>query len=78
MAIPQDYIVSKENEKVNKYIDLATAIRTEYKVKTENLPLVIGALSSISKQLKTYIDIIGIPNIIGSAQISPLRAMLEF
>ena len=31
-AIPRDHnIVSKENEKVNKYIDLASVIRTEHK-----------------------------------------------
>ena len=34
IAIPQDHnIVNKENEKVNKYIDLTSAIRTEHKVK---------------------------------------------
>ena len=42
-----------ENEKVNKYIDLASVIRTEDKVKTEIIPLVIWALGSVSKQLKT-------------------------
>ena len=36
LAIPQDHkIVSKEIEKVNKYIDLASAVRTEHKVKTK-------------------------------------------
>ena len=79
LAIPQDHnIVSKENEKVNKYMDLASAVRTEHKVKTEIVPLVIGALSGVSKQLKTCSDVIGIPNIIGSAQISTIRALLEF
>ena len=56
IAIPQDYNIvtlSKENEKVNKYVDLASAIRTEHKVKTEIDPLVIEALGSVSKQLKT-------------------------
>ena len=80
IAIPQDQnIFSKENKNVNKYIDLANVIRAEHKVKTEIGPLVIGALGSISKQLKIHIDVIGIANIIGrfvvlniigSAQIS--------
>ena len=44
IAIHQDdNIVSKENEKVSKYIDLASIMRTEYKVKTEIVPLAIGA-----------------------------------
>ena len=43
---------------------------TEHKVKTEIFPLVIGALGSVSKQLKRYIDVIGIPNITGSTQTS--------
>ena len=35
IPIPQDHnIVNKQNEKVNKYIDLASVIRTEHKVKT--------------------------------------------
>ena len=72
-TIPQDHnVVSKENEKVNKCIDLASAIRTEHKVNTEIVPLVIGTLGSVSKQLKTYINVIGIPNIIVSPQISTI------
>ena len=40
---------SNGNEMVNKYIDLASEIRTEHKVKTEIVPLVIVALGSVSK-----------------------------
>ena len=54
------------------YRDLACVIRKKHKVKTEIVPLVIRALDSASKQLKTFIDVIGIPNIIGSAQISTI------
>ena len=39
----------KENEKINKYINLVSVIKTEYKFKTEFLLLVIGALSSVPK-----------------------------
>ena len=50
IAILQDHnIVSKDNEKVNKYIDLASAIRTEHNVKIEIAALVIGALGSASR-----------------------------
>ena len=53
-TIPQDHnIVSKENEKANKYMDLTSIIRTEHKINREIFPLVIGVLGSVSKQLKT-------------------------
>ena len=68
--ITQDHnIASKENEKVNKYIGLASVITTEDKVKTEIIPLVIRVLDSVCKQLKTHIDVVGIPNMIDIAQI---------
>ena len=39
IAIPQDHnIACKENEKVNKYIDLASVIKTEHKVKIDIVP----------------------------------------
>ena len=73
--MPQDHnIIIKKNEKVNKCIDLAGAIRTEHKVKTETVTHVIGALGSVSKQIKTSIDLIDTPNIIGSAQISTITS----
>ena len=75
IPIPQDHnIVSKENEKANKYIALASAIRTEHKVKTEIVSLLIEVLGSVYKQPKTYIDVIGISNIIGIAQISTITS----
>ena len=75
ISLPQNYnIVSKESEKVNKYRDLASLIRTEHKVKTETVLLVLGALGSVFKQLKTYIDVIGIPNIIGSVEIADIMS----
>ena len=73
IAIHQDdNIVSKENEKVSKYIDLARIMSTEHKVKTKIVPLAIGALSSVCKQLKIYIEVVGIPNIIGSGHIATI------
>ena len=75
IPIPQDHnMVIKENEKVNKCVELTGAIRTEHKVKTETVTHVIGALGSVSEQIKTSIDLIDTPNIIGSAQISTIRS----
>ena len=55
-------------------MELASLIRTKHKVRKEIVSLLIGALVSVSKQLKTYIDVIGIPNIIASAQISTITS----
>ena len=53
IAIPQNYnIISKDNEKINKYIDLAIVIRTERKVKTEIIPLVTGLWEAFSNNPK--------------------------
>ena len=50
IAVPQYHnIVSKEKEKFNKHIDLASVSRTDHKAKTETFQLVIGALGSDSK-----------------------------
>lgn len=75
IVIPQNYnIISKDNEKINKYIDLAVVIRTERKVKT-SYSACNRALGSFFKQPKTDINVIvGIPNIIVSAQISNIAS----
>lgn len=53
IVIPQNYnIISKDNEKINKYIDLAIVIRTERKVKTEVIPLVTGLWEAFSNYPK--------------------------
>ena len=71
IAVSQDHnIGSKENEKFNKYKELVSVIRA----KTEIVSFLIGALGRISKQLKTYIDVIVIPNITGIAQISTITS----
>ena len=70
IPIPQDHNIEiKENENVNRYIELTGAIRTEHKVKTETVTHVIGALGSVAKQIKTSIDLIDAPNTMGNAQI---------
>ena len=50
-------------------MDLASVIKKEDEVKSKVIPFVIGVLGCVCKQLKTCIDVIGIPNMIDSAQI---------
>ena len=51
-AVPLDHnIVLKECEKVGKYQKLAQEVRKTYKVKTEIIPIVVGALGMIPTRL---------------------------
>ena len=85
VAIPEDNGVrEKEDEKVEKYQDLAREVRKMWGVKTKVIPVVVGALGSIPLRLNDNLRAIevGIPvgliqrcALLGSARI--LRKVLE-
>ena len=85
VAIPEDNRVrEKEDEKVEKYQDLAREVRKMWGVRTKVIPVVVGALGSIPLRLNDYLRAIevGIPvaliqrcALLGSARI--LRKVLE-
>ena len=50
-SVPMDKnVVKKEDEKVEKYLQLAQEIRNMHKVNTEIIPAVIGALGTVPKR----------------------------
>ena len=60
IAVPGDSRVEvKENEKVQKYQDLARELRTLWQVKVKVVPVVVGALGTISKALEKHLKEIG-------------------
>ena len=63
IAVPADQnIIRTEEEKVEKYQDLAFEIRRIHGAsKVTVIPIVIGALGSISKRAKTWYDKLGVP-----------------
>ena len=64
-------MIITEEEKVEKYQDLAFEIRRIHGAsKVTVIPIVIGALGSISKRAKTWYDKLGVPEFIGSVQLS--------
>ena len=85
VAIPEDNGVrEKEDEKVEKYQDLAREVRKMWGVRTKVIPVVVGALGSIPLRLNDNLRAIevGIPvrliqrcALLGSARI--LRKVLE-
>ena len=85
MAIPEDgRVKAKEDEKLEKYQDLAREVRKMWGVRTEVIPIVVGALGTIPLRLKenlrttgvdTSIELIQRSVLLGSARI--LRKVVE-
>ena len=64
--------------KCRHYTDLATEIRKMYKVQTEIVPIVVGALGTVPKRLPGYVKQLGIPdNFIGGMQVSSLLVIVH-
>jgi hypothetical protein len=50
IAIPNDLnIITKETEKLSRYKDLEIQVSGIWKVRTKNVPLIIGELGTIKK-----------------------------
>ena len=63
-AVPIDQNVkAKEEEKCANYSELADEIRKLHKVKTSVVPLVVGALGVVTKNLKVQLKSLEIPNV---------------
>ena len=86
VACPFDTrVVGKEKEKVEKYQDLKREIQRMWKCKTVKIiPIVIGALGTMSKQFSRWLQLIGMTNylavlqkacLLGTARI--LRKVLD-
>ena len=68
-SVPLDKnIVSKENEKIEKYGILAREVRRIYRVSTKIVPVVVGALGTIPRRLGGFLKELGIPDVRGSMQ----------
>ena len=72
-SVPMDLNVEKkEREKCDNYEPLASEIRKVYKVRTEIVPVVIGALGTVPKGLAGNLKKLGVPDVIGCLQTSAL------
>ena len=70
MAVPSDRNTSaKVVEELSKYKDLEIEIARMWKMETETIPVVIGALRVIKKGLEKYVD-----KILGTASIYKSRS----
>ena len=85
VAIPEDGRVrEKEDEKIEKYQDLAREVRRMWGVRSKVIPVVVGALGSVPLRLKDNLKVIDVGisieliqkcALLGSASI--LRKVLE-
>ena len=72
-AVPMDVnVVKKEDEKLDHYDKLAQEIRRMHRVRTEIIPIVIGALGTVPKRLEEYLRRLGVPDVIGAMQKAAL------
>ena len=72
-CIPWDgNVKAREDEKKEKYSPLAEKIHSIFKVKTEIIPIVIGALGTVPKRLLGFLHDIGVPDVIGCMQTCAL------
>ncbi|XP_069977673.1 uncharacterized protein [Penaeus vannamei] len=74
IPVPADLnIINTEEEKVDRYQNLAfEMMRIHRASKVAVIPMVTGALGTISKNAKTWLGKLDIPDIIGSAQLSDI------
>ena len=72
-AVPFDRnVVSKEEEKVAKYKDLAAEVSRMHTVKVEVVPIVVGTLGMVSKNLLGWLKRIGVDDVVGALQTSAI------
>lgn len=70
-SVPWDRnVVTKEGEKIEKYSPLAKEIRKLHRVSTKVVPLVVGSLGIVSRNLEGYLKDLGIPDVLGGMQTS--------
>jgi hypothetical protein len=69
VAISRDRnVIKKESEKILKYKDLTIEIQRMSNVKTEVIPVIIGATGTISKSFRKYVS-----NIPGNHEVEELQ-----
>jgi hypothetical protein len=69
IAIPEDRnVIKKEAEKILKYEDLTIEIQRLWNVKTNVIPVIIGATGTISKSFRKYLT-----NVPGIHEVNELQ-----
>ena len=68
-SVPLDTnVAKKEEEKISKYKDLAAEVSRMHTVKVEVVPIVVGALGVVSKDLLGWLKKLGVGDVVGGLQ----------
>ena len=74
-AIPMDHhIKEKEEEKIDKYMDLQDEVRRQFRVKIVIVPIVLGALGTVPETLSKSLEKLEIDDIIGILETAVLTS----
>ena len=65
-------VAKKEDDKKTKYIELARSVAAEHNVRVEIIPIVVGALGVVTKDLENYLKKLEIRDVIGGLQTAAL------
>ena len=72
-AIPMDHHVKeKEEEKIDRYMDLAAEVRRQFREKTVIVPIVLAALGTVPVKLSKLLEKLEIDDAIGGLQTGVL------
>ena len=72
-SVPFDgNVAKKEDEKKTKYTDLARSVAAEHNVRVEIIPIVVGALGVVTKDLEEHLKKLEIRDVIGGLQTAAL------
>ena len=66
------HVKEKEEEKIDKYMDLAAEVRRQFRVKTVIVPIVLGALGTVPGKLSESLEKLEIGDVIGSLETAVL------
>jgi len=73
IAVPYDMNVpNTENWKVEKYQDLAFEMKRTHKCPIKVVPVVVGALGTVSSKLKPYLESLNMGETLGSIQMAAI------
>ena len=69
---PDKNVVRKEEEKIAKYSPLALEVRRMHGVSTKIIPIVVGTLCVVTKNLFGYLNDLQVPDVLGGLQTSAI------
>ena len=72
-SVPYDAnVAKKEKEKIDKYRDLAAELARMHNVNVEVVPIVVGSLGVVTKDLPRWLKLVGVGDIVGGLQTSAI------